>query len=209
MSSQAVPAARRSRRDEHVEDTRRALLRAARQAFAEKGYADTTLEDIVGPARLTKGALYHHFASKAAVLEALYVEMEEALAKQVREAVESAGGDAWSRVVAALESFFAGSSEPDYARIVLREAPHVLGGHHGRELDQAIALGLVCQLVQSLHDEGMLPTIPITATARVLLAATSELVLTMAEAENPERARREGMEVVLALLAGLRALARP
>jgi hypothetical protein len=84
----------------------------------------------------------------------------------------------------------------------------VLGGHHGRELDQAIALGLVCELVQGLRDQEMLPAISIPATARVLLAATSELALTMAEAEDPEAARKEGIDLVLALLTGLRATAK-
>ena len=53
-------------RDVHAEDTRRSILSAARRAFARDGYANTALEAIVGPARLTKGALYHHFKNKAA-----------------------------------------------------------------------------------------------------------------------------------------------
>ena len=98
------------RRDEHARDTRRAILAAARQAFAKNGYADTPLEAIVGPARLTKGALYHHFNSKAAVLEAVYVEMAEELARQVRAAVLACGGGAWGAMIAAVHAFFAASA---------------------------------------------------------------------------------------------------
>lgn len=196
-----------ARRVERVADTRRAILAAARQAFAEKGYASTSLEDIVVPARLTKGALYHHFESKAAVLEALYVEMEEELAARVSAAVVSAGDNAWNRLVAALEAFFAGSADPEYARIVLRDAPPVLGGRNGREIDQAIGLGLVCDLVEGLQRAGLMPPLSVTAVARVLLAATGELAVAMALADDPAAARREGTEVVLALLSGLRATA--
>jgi AcrR family transcriptional regulator len=196
-----------ARRVELAEDTRRTILAAARQAFARKGYASTSLEDIVAPARLTKGALYHHFQSKAAVLEALYVELEEELAARVARAVEAASDDAWQRLVAALEAFFAGSAEPDYARIVLRDAPPVLGGRHGRAIDQGIGLGLVCELVEGLQRASLMPPLPVLAVSRVLLAATGELAVGMAFSDDPDAARREGTDVVLAILAGLRATA--
>jgi AcrR family transcriptional regulator len=194
-----------ARRDQHAEDSRRAILAAARHAFARDGYADTALDAIVGPARLTKGALYHHFKNKAAVLEAVYVEMEEELATRVTAAVMACGGGAWDRMIAAVDAFFAASAEPAYVRIVLRDAPQVLGPLHGREIDHAIGLGLVVQLITALYDEGALRPLPIVATARVLLAAASEVAISMAYADDPELARKEGTEVVLALLDGLRA----
>ncbi|HET7499992.1 MAG TPA: TetR/AcrR family transcriptional regulator [Kofleriaceae bacterium] len=193
------------RRDQHAEDTRRAILAAARQAFARDGYAGTALEAIVGPARLTKGALYHHFKNKAAVLEAVYIEMEEELAARVTGAVASAPGGAWARMLAALDAFFAASAEPEYVRIVLRDAPLVLGPVHGREIDHAIGLGLVVSLVTELRDEGLLRPLPVVATARILLAAASEVAVAMACADDPAQARRDGTEVLLAMLDGLRA----
>lgn len=192
------------RRDEHARDTRRAILAAARQAFAENGYADTPLEAIVGPARLTKGALYHHFDSKAAVLEAVYVEMEEELARQVSAAVLASGGLAWDAMLAAVHAFFAASAEPAYARIVLRDAPLVLGVRQGRRIDHAIGLGLVAELVDALCQAGELPPLPVVTTARILLAAASEAAVAMAYADDPTTARAEGTAVVVALLEGLR-----
>ena len=203
MPRQASSAPALARRDENAEATRRALLDAARRAFAARGYADTSLDDIVGPARLTKGALYHHFKNKAAIFEAVYVELSEGLAAKVSEAVAAAAGDAWTSVEVALASFLDASSEPSYARIVLRDAPVVLGERHGRELDQAIGLGLVRDLLGGLRDEGLLPPLPLTTLARVILAVTSEVVIAMAYADDPALARREGTQVVLALLEGL------
>ena len=115
-----------TRRALHVEDTRRALLAAARHEFAARGYAQASLDDIAARARLTKGALYHHFASKAAVLTAVYLEMEQELAAQVATAMAGCQGDARARLFAAVEAFFAASAEPTYARLVLRDAPGVL-----------------------------------------------------------------------------------
>lgn len=196
-----------ARREEHAEDTRRAILEAARRAFADRGYADTSLDDIVQPARLTKGALYHHFKNKAAVLEALYVAMEEELVAKVRRAVASSAGDPRARIVTAIEAFFEASAEPEYVRIVLRDAPLVLGHRHGRELDQAIGLGFVRELVGALVDAKVFPKLPIAATSRILLAAASDVAVTMAYSDDPDLARREGTEVVVAMLDGLRASA--
>ena len=195
------------RRDQHAEDSRRAILEAARDAFAQKGYAATSLEDIVGPARLTKGALYHHFQSKAALLEALYVEMESALVDHVVRESTKAGDDAAKRISIALDAFLDASAEPAYIRIVLRDAPTVLGIRHGRTLDHAIGLGLVVELVRDLRESGMLPDLPLEATARMLLAAASEVAVSMAYSDDPAKTREEGHRVVAALLEALAAKA--
>lgn len=193
-----------SRRDQHAEDTRRAILAAARQAFARDGYADTSLEAITALARLTKGALYHHFESKAALLKAVYIEMETEMADKVMAAVASSRGGAWDRMLTAVDAFLAASAEPAYVRVVLRDAPPVLGWHKGREIDQAIGLGLVVELVAALRDDGILRPLSITTTARILLAAASEVAIAMAYADDPAATRAEGTAVLVALLDGLR-----
>jgi AcrR family transcriptional regulator len=201
----STPTARRAR---HAADSRRALLAAARRAFARHGYADTSLDDIVARARLTKGAFYHHFDSKAAVLEAVYVDLEEQLLARMKAAMAAAGKDPWTQMRAALEAFFDASSEPDYVRIVLLDAPRVLAPHHGRELDQTIGLGFLCELVEALRAARLLPRLPVVATARMLLATTGDLAIAMAHAADPARVRKEGTQVLLAMLGGLRAQAR-
>jgi AcrR family transcriptional regulator len=191
-------------RAQHADDTRRAILGAARHAFAQRGFADTPLDAIVQAAGLTKGALYHHFDSKAAVLEAVYVEMEQELAAEVQAAVLQRPGGPWDRMLAAVDAFFTASAEPAYTRIVLRDAPHVLGARHGRELDHAIGLGMVAELVSDLL-RGSARRLPIIATARIVLAAASEVAVAMAYADDPALVRREGTAVLVALLDGLRA----
>jgi AcrR family transcriptional regulator len=193
------------RRDQHADDSRRAILAAARHAFARDGYARTSLDEIVAPARLTKGALYHHFKNKAALLEAVYVEMEEELATSVKAAVMACAGSAWDRMVAAVDAFFTASAEPAYVRIVLCDAPQVLGTRHGREIDQAIGLGLVVELLSALQRDGAMRPVPVLATARILLAAASEVAMAMAHADDPAIARRDGSAAFFALLDGLRA----
>jgi AcrR family transcriptional regulator len=197
-----------ARRDEHAEDSRRAILAAARRVFADKGYAAASLEDMVGPARLTKGALYHHFRNKAAVLEAVYTEMEEELVRAVGAAVAAAGDDPWQRMLAALDAFLEASSEPAYVRIVLRDAPPVIGRERGRDIDQAVGLTYVEALIRSFVEEEGASSLSIPAAARILIAATGDVAMSMAHAADPERVRAEGREVLVAMLEGLRRRSR-
>lgn len=192
-----------TRRALHVEDTRRALLAAARHEFATRGYAQASLDDIAARARLTKGALYHHFASKAAVLTAVYLEMEQELAERVAAAVQASAGDARARLFAAVEAFFAASAEPAYARLVLRDAPGVLDRVEGRSIDHAIGLALVTDLLAALRAEGRLGPLPLDMAARMLLAAVSEVAMSMAHADDPAAVQAEGMAVIDALITGL------
>lgn len=189
------------RKDLNAEASRKAILDAARTAFARRGFASTSLEDIVGPAGLTKGALYHHFTNKASLFEALYVEMEEELVESVVCAVDQVQHPE-ARVVAAIDAFLEASSEPAYVRIVLQEAPTILGQARGRELDHRIGLGLAESLVRELVVGAEATDLTVALTARILLAAVSEVAVTMSNSDDPTRVRDEGRAIVLALLGG-------
>lgn len=193
------------RRDERAEETREALLTSARAAFADRGYAGSSLEDIVGPAGLTKGALYHHFGSKAGVFEAVYTAMSQRLVEAVEAALAAAGDEPWARIFGALDAFLEASSDPAYVRVVLIDAPTTIDVVRGRAIDQDLGLDLVASLVEDLVRRGGIRPVPERMLARVLLATTGEVALTMAAAPDLESARDEGREVMVALLEGLRA----
>lgn len=193
-----------TRRAQHAEDTRRSLLDASRHEFAAKGFAGASLEDIAARARVTKGALYHHFANKAALLEAVYVELEEEVATKVRTAAESAGPSAMARVAAALDAFFRASADSVYHRIVLHEAPFVLGRVKGRRLDHAIGLDVVIDLIAGLKREGLLGDVPTEMSARIFLAAVSEVAMSAAHSDNPDGVRADGMFVLASMIEGVR-----
>src|SRR6266568_6603713 len=63
-------------RSQHAEATRRAVLDAARSLFGRRGYAQTSVDEIADAARVTKGAVYHHFAGKEALFRAVHAEVE-------------------------------------------------------------------------------------------------------------------------------------
>ena len=193
-----------TRRTLHAEDTRRSLLAAARHEFAAQGYAGASLDLIAARAGVTKGALYHHFANKAALLQAVYIELEEEAATRVRAAVEATKGGAMARVAAAFDAFFNASADPIYHRIVLRDAPVVLDRSQGRRLDHAIGLDLVIDLIEDLRREGLVGDLPIMMTARVFLAAVCEVAMSAADSDDPLAIRRDGMVVLASMIEGVR-----
>ena len=58
-------------RNKHPEQTVQLILDTASRLFLEKSYDKTTLQDIIDATKLSKGAIYHHFASKEAILIAV------------------------------------------------------------------------------------------------------------------------------------------
>src|SRR6516162_9867030 len=94
----------KSRRDENAAATRDALVRAARRLFADRGYGDTPTEEIVRRARVTRGALYHHFRDKRDLFVAVLDEEQNKLALRAGQAA-AAEPDPWQAVVAASNAF--------------------------------------------------------------------------------------------------------
>src|SRR5687768_12540205 len=104
-----------------AEATRARLLFVARELFATKGYAATSTDEIVRSARVTKGALYHHFADKQGLFQAVFEELEQELADTVGAA--ATGTDAWERLEEACKTYLDRSLRPDVQRILVLDAP--------------------------------------------------------------------------------------
>lgn len=181
------------------DDTRAALIRVARDAFAERGYAGTHLEDVAAAMGLTKGAIYHHFGSKAELFGAVRASLEQALLHRVEAALRAAS-PGWPRVEAALDAYLDASAEPAYARVVLVEAAHAPAPS---PIDRAVGHRLVRDLLEELASHDVLRPLPLDVLARVLRAALDEVALAMAEASDVARARADGRAVLRALLEGL------
>src|SRR5260370_27539349 len=120
----------KSSQAEHVQDTRAALLQAARELFAAKGYAGTGTEEIVARARVTRGALYHHFRDKAdlfrAVMQAVAADLARRLiAQQLARDGEGAAG-AWDQLREGFQAFLDACTATDFHRTVLIDAPPAL-----------------------------------------------------------------------------------
>jgi AcrR family transcriptional regulator len=197
-----------SRRAEHVQDTRAALLAAARQLFAEKGYVGTGTEEIVARARVTRGALYHHFADKAdlfrAVMEAAAAELaHQLIARQLSRAAADAVG-AWDQLREGVQAFLDACTGSDFQRIVLIDGPAVLGPGAWSDLVEQHGLGLLRTWLQRATDDHQIDPLPADPLARLLAALIAEASLYVGQAAEPGRARAEAGAIVDRVLTGLR-----
>lgn len=113
-------------RSQHAEATRRAVLAAARSLFGRKGYAQASVDEIADAARVTKGAVYHHFAGKEALFRAVYAEVEaEAQARAV--GVRDPGEPPIDQIVAMMNAYLDAALDEEVRRITLIDGPALFG----------------------------------------------------------------------------------
>ena len=196
---------RRGRKAERAEATRAALVRAARELFAEKGFAATGTEEVVRRARVTRGALYHHFHGKEDLFRAVFEALEAELSQRVASAASSGGGDPMARLRRGLDAFLDACLEAAVQRIVLLEGPSVLGWEAWHEIDARYGFALLTRALQAAMDAGALRRQAVEPLAYLLLGALTQAGLVVARAGDPGKARAELGGALHGLLDGLRA----
>lgn len=194
----------RSRRDDYAESTRGALVDSAVALFTERGYAGTSLDEIARRARVTKGALYHHFNGKQAIFEAAFDAVETDVKGRLEKILRS-DQPPWERALTGLREFISSCLDPSYQRIALHEAPVVMGWKRWREAEDRYSLGLIKAALQDLIDAGDVVSVPVDITSRLLFGALSSAATEIASSTEPERVGAEVEQVVVALLQQVRA----
>ncbi|MCX2734363.1 TetR/AcrR family transcriptional regulator [Saccharopolyspora sp. NFXS83] len=198
-------ATARPRRVEHTESTRQALVDSAVVLFTKKGYAGTSLDEIAKRARVTKGALYHHFNGKQALFEAAFEEVETQVVRRLS-AELFGSGNIWETVRAGLREFLKVCLEPSYQRIVVHEAPAVMGWERWREAEERFTFGVIREALRALVDAGEFTPLPVEALAHVVFGALSAGATTIAGSAQQKKTSAEVGEVVDAVMQGLRAV---
>lgn len=195
----AVP----SRRAQHVQDTRDALVRAARELFTDRGYQNVGTEEIVQRAGLTRGALYHHFRGKSDLFVAVLDEVDRDVVRH-GQAAPAPDGDAWTEYQRRSNAFLdAATTDPSFRQIVIVDGPAVLGWQAwAARRDNSFAT--VERLLRKAIANGSLAEQPVEPLAHLLIAAGNQAVLYIAHAPDPALARREMGESMTRLLEGLR-----
>jgi AcrR family transcriptional regulator len=145
----------KSRREMYSEATRAALLDEATALFAQRGYAGTSLEDVASASQVTRGAVYHHFASKQALFEAV-LQLQEARAMEAVATAAATAADPWDAAILALDAYLQQGCDPVYGRLVWLEGPAALGWRRWRECERNYAYGLVERFIRDLVDGGYL-----------------------------------------------------
>lgn len=189
---------------ERAAETRESLIAAARALFAEHGFADVALETIVRAAGVTRGALYHHFADKTELFAAVFEQVESEVAARMSEAIASAEQTDPVEIMRLGAGFWLDAcADTEIQRIVLVDAPAVLGWTRWTEIGNRHNIGLVRELLTSAVDSGRIPPQPVEATALTLLGAMREATLYIARADDHNRARKEAGAVMDRLISAL------
>lgn len=179
--------------------TRQHLVTVAAGLFAKTGFAATSVEQVMHAAGTSRGALYHHFASKTALFEAVLERVEADIAHTV--AAASRGiADPLEALRAGCTAWLDLAREPAVRQIVLVDAPSVVGWEKWREIDARHGFGLMKAALKNLAAAGRINPDLIDMLAHMLLASVLEIALIIARSSDPVSARESGRAAFEALI---------
>lgn len=196
------------RPNKHVErsaQTRARLIDAARELFAERGYAEVPIEDVVRRAGVTRGALYHQFpGGKVDLFTAVFDAVEEELMAGIAEKLAEAGAnDPVAGLRAGIGATLDATRDPEIVRLTILDAPAVLGWEAWRAAGERYGLGLVRAGLSAAMEDDAIVRAPLDPLAQLLLAAIEEAVVYVARDDHPDSAREEAEAALNRLLDGL------
>jgi AcrR family transcriptional regulator len=198
---------RQDRRVAQGDATRASLVKAARELFGEKGYVDTSIDEIVARAGVTKGAVYHHFDGKEGLFRAVFEQVHTEVTDQA--AAEFLGPDSWTALLNGCALWIDAHLDPAIRTIALQDARAVLGWDEVREIENRFgAVALRGALRKAMH-AGVFERRPLRPLALLLMGALGEGCLYIAESNDPGEARSEVLALITDMLGAFRISAEP
>ncbi len=177
--------------------TAQRILDSATELFGAHGFADASLDDIARVAGVTRGAVYHHYRNKAGLFEAVAARLQSKIAGAVVSAAEEVGPHPGDQLRAGSHAFLDAITSGAAVRILLIDAPAVIGWQEWRRLD---AENSATHLRDALHDAGVTDEL-LDATTAQLSGAMNEAALWTAQHENTDTARARSHAALDGLLA--------
>ncbi len=191
----------RRARSDMIAETKEKLIAAAREAFRQRGYAETSMDDFTASAGLTRGALYHHFGDKKGLLRAVVETLDGEMDARLDAA--SATPDPWDGFVRRCRLYLEMALEPEIRQIVLKDAPAVLGASvlepSRRQCLASLATRLSAMIAAGIVRPGNAETL-----ARLINGALSDAALWIAEADDPAMRLTSARDNLDLLLSGLK-----
>ncbi|SDI04450.1 transcriptional regulator, TetR family [Pseudomonas flavescens] len=190
--------ARRTRAE--MEKTRSALLVTARRVFCERGYAETSMDELTAQAGLTRGALYHHFGDKQGLLAAVVAQIDAEMDARLQ-AISGSSADAWAGFRDRCRAYLQMALEPEIQRIVLRDARAVLGG--ATPDSQQHCIHSLQQLIVGLIQQGIVADADPQALALLINGSLAEAAFWIASDEDGSARLAWSLAALELLLRGL------
>jgi AcrR family transcriptional regulator len=183
-----------------MEETRASLLATARKVFGERGYADTSMDDLTAQAGLTRGALYHHFGDKKGLLLAVVEQIDAEMDGRLQ-AISDGAEDLWEGFRSRCRAYLEMAVEPEIQRIVLRDARAVLGGASADS--QRHCLESMQGLIEQLIQQGIVADACPEALASLIYGSLAEAAFWIADGEEGNVRLIKGIAALELLLRGL------
>ena len=191
----------RRTRAETMQETRQKLMRSARSAFADKGFYETSMDDLTSAAGFTRGALYHQFGDKKGLFAAVVDEIDAEMADRAR-AMAKQEGSVWAALLAEGGAYIEMALDPEVQRIVLRDGPAVLGDP-ALWPSQNRCLDATREAITHLVNQGVLRPVDIEAASRLLNGAALNAALWLASCDDPATMLPKAQEAFRMLAEGL------
>ena len=189
------------RRAETMEETRTKLIAAARKAFAEKGLAAASMDDLTASVGLTRGALYHNFGDKKGLLAAVVTQIDSEMAQSAKSAAAHVKDDQ-QKLLAEGIAYIEMALDEEVRRIVLLDGPAFLGDP-GKWPSQNNCLDATRKSLSDLIERGLIEPVDVDATAWLLNGAALNAAQWVAASEDPQQALPKAIQVFTLLVNGL------
>lgn len=184
------------------EKTRGNLVRHARRLFAKGGQRAVGVIEVSRAAKVTTGALYHHFKNREALLEAVLEDVAQSVADRAAEAMEP-HTDPWAKLGAGINAVLDLCLEPD-VKLAYNEAAAILGLERWRQLEEAKTGALLMKSLFEVAATGSLKPVSLELLAAMVKGALVEAAMSITRSKEPTKLRAEAGALLEALLAGLR-----
>jgi AcrR family transcriptional regulator len=192
----------KSKKVQQGEATRQALLCAARELFGEGGYAETSIDEVAHAAKVTKGALYHHYNGKRELFGAVYEQVKREVSE--RAATAFLEPDPWEDLCAGCEAILDAHLDPAVRRILLYDAQAVLDADTIRHVENRYGAVVLRGALRRAIRSRVIQPLPLKTLALMLTGAILEGCMAIADADDPQQARADVGRVLTSILEGLR-----
>ena len=192
----------KSKKVQQGEATRQALLCAARELFGEGGYAETSIDEVAHAAKVTKGALYHHYDGKRELFGAVYEQVKREVSE--RAATAFLEPDPWEDLWAGCEAILDAHLDPAVRRILLYDAQAVLDADTIRHVENRYGAVVLRGALRRAIRSRVIQPLPLKTLALMLTGAILEGCMAIADADDPQQARADVGRVLTSILEGLR-----
>ncbi len=192
----------KSKKVQQGEATRQALLCAARELFGKGGYAETSIDEVAHAAKVTKGALYHHYDGKRELFGAVYEQVKREVSEHAATAFLEP--DPWEDLCAGCEAILDAHLDPAVRRILLYDAQAVLDADTIRHVENRYGAVVLRGALRRAIRSRVIQPLPLKTLALMLTGAILEGCMAIADADDPQQARADVGRVLTSILEGLR-----